>query len=146
MPEDDFEESARLYEAGQMSRRRFIGRLVAGGISATAAIALVNASGPAAFASTFRRRDSHYGNAPCHYGTPPGRYGRPPGRYGPPPGQYGNGPGRYGNAPCHYGTPPGRYGNAPGHYGNAPGHYGKAPRRRDGSWRDERSRSRGRRR
>jgi hypothetical protein len=144
MPEDDFEESARLYEAGQMSRRRFIGRLVAGGISATAAIALVNASGPAAFANTFRRRDGHYGSAPCHYGTPPGRYGQGPGRYGRPPGQYGKAPGQYGRAPGQYGKAPGHYGKAPGHYGTAPGHYGKAPRRRDDSRRD--SGSRGRRR
>ena len=82
MPEDDFEEASRLYATGQMSRRRFIGRLVAGGVSATAAIALVNATGPAAFASTFRGRAGHYGRVPGRYGRAPGRYGNAPGHYG----------------------------------------------------------------
>ena len=109
MPEDDFEESSRLYETGQMSRRRFIGRMVAGGASLTAAVAIVNATGSAAWAGTGRRRDSHYGNAPCHYGRPPGQYGDGPGHYGKPPGHYGRPPGHYGNAPGHYGQPPGRH-------------------------------------
>jgi hypothetical protein len=135
VPEDDFEESARLYETGQMSRRRFIGRLVAGGASLTAAMALVNATGTAAFAGGGRRRSpTHYGKAPCHYGDAPGHYGKPPGQYGNPPGQYGN--------------PPGHYGKPPGQYGNPPGHYGKPPRRHEDHDRDRgrgRSGSRGRR-
>ena len=131
MPEDDFEESSRLYESGQMSRRRFIGRLVAGGVSATAAIALVNATGPAAFASNWHRRDNVYGKTPGRYGNGPGQYGCAPGRYGKAPGQYGKAPGQYGR-------PPGHYGKAPGHYGKAPGNYGDDRR-------GKRSRSRGRR-
>ena len=142
MPEDDFEESSRLYESGQMSRRRFIGRLVAGGVSATAAIALVNATGPAAFANTFRHRDNVYGQTPGRYGCAPGKYGRPPGQYGRPPGKYGRPPGQYGKAPGRYGKAPGQYGKAPGHYGTAPGHYGTAPHRGWGN----KSRARGRRR
>jgi hypothetical protein len=120
MSDDEFEESSRLYETGQISRRRFMGRLVAGGASVTAAYALVSATGPAAFADQWFRRGTHYGRAPGQYGRAPGQYGRRPGQYGSPPGRYGRPPGQYGSPPGHYGRPPGQYGNPPGRYGNPP--------------------------
>ena len=52
MSENEFEEAARQYASGDLSRRRFISRLVAGGISMTAAMAFANSvSSPTAFAA-----------------------------------------------------------------------------------------------
>jgi hypothetical protein len=98
MSEREFEEISRLYAHGQMSRRRFINRLVAGGVSVAGAVAFANAGAAGAFAP----RKAGSGDV---YGTPPGHGGTPPGHGGTPPGQVKN---VYGVPPGHRGTPPGQ--------------------------------------
>jgi hypothetical protein len=96
MSQDEFDENARLFEAGQLSRRRFIGRLAAGGVSVAAAVAFANATVTAAFAAP--ASGTTYGTPPPgHGGTPPGQGGTPPGQ-----GKVG------GTPPGHLGTPPGQ--------------------------------------
>ena len=83
MADQEFEENAGLFAAGEISRRTFINRLVGGGASVVAALAFVNANATAAFAS--RRGDKHkhcppnlYGHY-GHYGNDGmyGHYGKP---------------------------------------------------------------------
>jgi hypothetical protein len=88
MSESEFDEVRKDYEAGRVSRRRFVGRLIAGGISAAAAVALVEAS--TAMAAP---------GSGAIYGTPPGQGGLPPGLQSPPPGLGGTPPGKGGTAP-----------------------------------------------
>jgi hypothetical protein len=61
MSESEFEETQREYAAGNLSRRRFIGRMVAAGVSMTAAVAFADSASASA--------------APCN---PPNTYGHPP--------------------------------------------------------------------
>ena len=61
MSESEFEENAREYAAGNLSRRRFIGRMLAAGVSMTAAVAFADSASASA--------------APCN---PPNTYGHPP--------------------------------------------------------------------
>ena len=85
MADQEFEENASLFAAGEMSRRTFINRLVGGGASVVAALAFVNANATAAFASRRGRKDcppnlyGHYGHY-GHYGKPAKHcnvYGKP---------------------------------------------------------------------
>jgi hypothetical protein len=72
--EREYEDLARQYAAGQISRRRFITKMMAGGVGAAAAVAF---AGSAADALGFlgRGRGNVYGNV---YGRHPGHvYGRP---------------------------------------------------------------------
>jgi hypothetical protein len=90
MSESEFEQARRDYEAGHLSRRRFVVKLVAGGISAAAAVALVDVSSAMAAPAS----GAIYGNPPGQGGTPPGLGGtRPPGLGGTPPGKGGTPPG-----------------------------------------------------
>jgi hypothetical protein len=99
--EREFEENAGLFAAGQISRRRFINRLVAGGASMVAAVAFVNASSGVAFAAPGS------GSSGALYGTPPGQGGTPPGQGGTPPPFAESPPGQGGTPPGQGGTPPG---------------------------------------
>jgi hypothetical protein len=78
--EDEFQELSRQYADGQLSRRRFIGRLVAGGATMAAAVAFAN-SGVASAAPGRGSSGAIYGRPPV--GTPPNG-GMPPGRGGTP--------------------------------------------------------------
>ena len=79
MADQEFDENASLFAAGEMSRRTFINRLVGGGASVVAALAFVNANATAAFAS--RRGRKHCPpNLYGHYGKPAKHcnvYGKP---------------------------------------------------------------------
>jgi hypothetical protein len=94
MSEFEWQENARLYAAHQISRRKFVARLVAGGASLAAAVAFVNATTQDARAAA-KPRGANYGVPPGQrkfiggdlYGTPPGHGGVPPGHGGTPPGQ-----------------------------------------------------------
>lgn len=97
MSEHEFEHLRRDFEEGRVSRRRFIAKLIAGGVTAAAATALVSAS-PAMAAPG---RAVIYGTPPGKGGTPPGQGGNPPPLPQPPPGRPG-------------GTPPGKGGTPPG--------------------------------
>jgi hypothetical protein len=61
--EREFEELFDDFEAGRISRRRFIGRMVAGGVGVAAAVAFASGS-----ADAFGR----WGRGQGHYGSPPG--------------------------------------------------------------------------
>jgi hypothetical protein len=103
MSEREFDENAKLFAAGKISRRRFISRLVAGGVSVAAAAAFATATAVGAFGAP-----KNFGSGDIYgtYGTPPGHGGTPPGRGGTPPGQAkktGDG-----TPPGHLGTPPGQ--------------------------------------
>jgi hypothetical protein len=95
MSEREFEENARRYVAGELSRRRFIQRMVMGGVSLAAAGAFANALATGAIAAPRAGSGQLYGN----YGTPPGIAKKPagfnpPGLGGTPPGQGGTPPGQ----------------------------------------------------
>ena len=99
MSQDEFAEYSRLYAKGGISRRKFLNRLIAGGVSVAAAGALVGAvTQPAGAAS----RAVIYG-----YPAPPGQGGTPPGQGGTPPGLRRSPPGQGGTPPGQGGTPPG---------------------------------------
>src|SRR5437867_4227705 len=70
MSEREFEESARLFASGQISRRRFIKRLVAGGASVAAAVAFADVTAAGAF-GRWGKSDWGHGHT---YGKP---YGKP---------------------------------------------------------------------
>jgi hypothetical protein len=99
MSDEDFQEQARLYAAGGISRRRFLKRVVAGGATLAAANALVMAVAQ----PTQAARGAVYG-----YPTPPGQGGSAPGKGGTPPGLLQPPPGLGGTRPGRGGTPPGR--------------------------------------
>jgi hypothetical protein len=65
--EREFEELIDDFEAGRISRRRFIGQMVAGGVGVAAAVAFASSSADA-FGFFGRRRGHVYGG----YGQPPG--------------------------------------------------------------------------
>jgi hypothetical protein len=79
MSEQEFQQARELYASGGMSRRRFVGRMVAAGMSAVAAVAFADA-----FTNTVRASGhSLYGSPkPGLYGTPPGKGGTNPGKGG----------------------------------------------------------------
>jgi hypothetical protein len=93
MSESEFEENARRYVAGAMSRRRFIQRMVMGGASVAAAVAFANAMAPSALGAPKQGSGQLYGN----YGRPPGLAKKPAGFN--PPGQGGTPPGKGGTPP-----------------------------------------------
>ncbi len=74
MSEREFEESARLFAAGQISRRRFIKRLVAGGASVAAAVAFADVTAAGAFGRWGKSDWGHGHTYGDHYGKP---YGKP---------------------------------------------------------------------
>ena len=109
MSEREFAETARQYAAGDISRRRFISRLVAGGLTFGVAVAYANGTVGAA-----NRRVSSalvYGEGPGNSGLPTA----PPGQGGTPPGQGGTPPPFTDPPPGQGGTPPGQGGTPPGH-------------------------------
>jgi DNA-binding transcriptional MerR regulator len=70
MSEREFEENARLFSAGDMSRRQFINRLVAGGVSIAAAVAFASACSPGARALLSQRTSGRlYGTYGHVYGN-----------------------------------------------------------------------------
>ncbi len=86
MSEREYEHLAKQYAAGQISRRRFIGQMVAAGVGVAAAVAF---AGNAADAMGFfgKHRPGHqYGHTYGHnYGCPPGHtYGHKPPQHKPP--------------------------------------------------------------
>ena len=94
MTEREFDDNARRYAAGEMSRRKFINRMVMGGATIAAAVTFANAMAPAALAAP--KASGHVYGA---YGTPPGISGKPagfkpPGKDGTPPGKGGTPPGK----------------------------------------------------
>jgi hypothetical protein len=70
---NEFEEHARRYASGHLSRRQFVNRLVAGGMTASAALAFLSATGGSTASAA-------PGGSAALYGTPPGRGGTPPGQ------------------------------------------------------------------
>lgn len=91
MPEREFDDNVRRYAAGEMSRRRFINRMVLGGATIAAAVTFANATVTAALAAP-----TASGHVYGTYGTtttkpaafkPPGLGGTPPGKGGTPPGK-----------------------------------------------------------
>ena len=109
MSQREFAETARQYAAGDISRRRFITRLVAGGFTLVAAVAYADGTVSAA-----PRRVSSalvYGEGPGNSGlptAPPGLGGTPPGEGGTPPPFTTPPPGLGGTPPGKGGTPPGQ--------------------------------------
>ncbi len=96
MSEREFEGNVRRYVAGEMSRRRFINRMMMGGASIAAAVAFANATAPGAFGAPKHAASGHvYGT----YGRPPG-LAKKPAAFAP--------PGQGGTPPGHGGTPPGQ--------------------------------------
>jgi hypothetical protein len=95
MAASEFEQARRDYEAGRISRRRFVQRLIGGGITAAAAIAFVDASTAMAAPGS----GVLYGSPPGQGGTPPGQGGTPPPMSTPPPGLGGTPPGKGGTPP-----------------------------------------------
>jgi hypothetical protein len=96
MSESEFDEAARLYASGQLGRRRFIARLIAGGVTMSAAAVFADAAmATAAKPSTA----ALYGQPPGKGGTPPGQGGTPPPFQTPPPGLGGTPPGKGGTPP-----------------------------------------------
>jgi hypothetical protein len=68
MSEREFEHNARLFANGQISRRRFIRRMVAGGASVAAAIAFADVTAAGAWGRSSKHDWGHtYGH---HYGKP----------------------------------------------------------------------------
>ena len=99
MSEQEFDAAFKDYADGRLSRRRFINRLIGGGVTVTAAIAYANATAHAAPPTT---------SSAALYGTPPGQGGTPPGQGGTPPPFSSPPPGLGGTPPGQGGTPPGR--------------------------------------
>jgi hypothetical protein len=97
----EFEEDARLYASGHLSRRQFVNRMIAGGMTASAALAFWSATGGATASAAPGGSGALYGTPPGQGGTPPGQGGTPPPFSSPPPGLGGTPPG-------HGGTPPGQ--------------------------------------
>lgn len=89
MAGDEFEAARNEYEAGHLSRRRFVAKLIAGGATAVAAVAFVNSSTAMAAPGSGKL----YGT-PARGGLPPGLKTKPPGLGGTPPGKGGTPPGR----------------------------------------------------
>jgi hypothetical protein len=92
MTVEEFDDDARLHASGQLSRRKFINRLVAGGMTAAAAVAFASATAEAA--PVKGGTPKLYGTPPGHGGTPPGHGGTPPPLETPPPGHGGTPPGQ----------------------------------------------------
>ena len=67
MSADMFDEDARLHASGDLSRRKFMNRLVAGGMTAAAAFAFMSASGASSASAA-----PGGGSSGAFYGTPPG--------------------------------------------------------------------------
>jgi hypothetical protein len=117
MSEIEFEQAHGAFVAGTISRRRFVRRLIAGGVTVTAAVAFAES------ASAKRAPGVLAGQSSATlYGNPAGLYGKPPGQGGTPPGQGGTPPPFSGPTPGQGGTPPGKGGTPPGK--------GGTPRRR----------------
>src|SRR4051812_11498929 len=71
MSERDFEETARLYASGQISRRRFITRMVAGGVGVAAAIAFADGAVAGAWERWNKGGGRNFGH---HYGKQYGKH------------------------------------------------------------------------
>jgi hypothetical protein len=70
MSEREFEHNARLFANGQISRRRFIKRMVAGGASVAAAIAFADVTAAGAWGRSTKHDWGHTYGHPRHYGKP----------------------------------------------------------------------------
>jgi len=108
MSEIEFEQVRSAFVAGKMSRRRFVSRLIAGGVTVSAAMAFAD-SASAAPGSGGSPGAAVYGNPAGLYGKPPGQGGTPPGQGGTPPPLDGPTPGQGGTPPGQGGAPPGRF-------------------------------------
>lgn len=121
MPDNEIEEANEALASGHMSRRRFVGRLVAGGVTVTAAMAFADSAlaarpvvaGAKASSTSLYGDDGIYGGDGV-YGNPGGLPGTPPGKGGTPPGQGGTPPPFSEPTPGQGGTPPGKGGTPPG--------------------------------
>jgi hypothetical protein len=116
MSENEFKQAHGAFVAGTISRRRFVRRLIAGGVTVTAAVAFAESASAKRALGVLAGQSSAglYGNPAGLYGNPAGLYGKPPGQGGTPPGQGGTPPPLPGPTPGQGGTPPGKGGKPPG--------------------------------
>jgi hypothetical protein len=78
MSEREFEESARLFASGQISRRRFINRMVGAGVGVAAAVAFADVTAAGAWNRWKKGGWGHsYGHHYGHTYGRPGHYGKP---------------------------------------------------------------------
>jgi hypothetical protein len=106
MSQREFDENARLYASGQISRRRFISRMVAAGAGVAAAVAFADVATAGAWGRSRKRSRGPWGH---HYGHVYGQYGRP-GQYGKPCKDhvYGHKPPKHDWPPIDHPRPPNR--------------------------------------
>ena len=125
MNDDILRVSSTLYADGALSRRKFMKRAVAAGISLAAARAFVDAISASAKPFGTPPGQAIYGYLPpgqAIYGyLPPGQGGTPPGLSTLPPGLGGTPPGQGGTPPGSNTPPPGLGGTPPGQGGTPPG-------------------------
>jgi hypothetical protein len=131
MSEIEFKQAHGAFVAGTISRRRFVRRLIAGGVTVTAAVAFAESASAKRALGVLAGQSSAglYGNPAGLYGNPAGLYGNPAGLYGKPPGQGGTPPGQGGTPPPLPGPTPGQGGTPPGKGGKPPGKVRSSRRR-----------------